>query len=130
MEIVQKPERDIDNVTDAEFYEHFNSSMSMRLGDYPTILDNWLSVFPPESLFIGFFEDVKQCPQKLLTEIFAHLGLSQDVSWDSFPWQEIVRPGVEYKMPERFREFLREKYRPVIEEMYARFGERVAHWRC
>ncbi|MEE9613402.1 MAG: sulfotransferase domain-containing protein [Thermodesulfobacteriota bacterium] len=131
MSIVRHTGRSSEDVGEAEFVAHFNSSHSTRRGDYPTILDNWLSVFPREQIFIGFFEDLSERPKELLGDIFEFLGVSRDVDWELFPYGRVFAKGSKHTpMPDKFREYLQDMYRRDIELLYERFGEPVKGWRC
>jgi len=130
MNLVNFPNRAFKEVGESEFYSHFKAKRSVKRGNYLTILDNWLSVFPHEQLYIGFFEDITDCPQKLLGEVFAHIGVSQEVDWSSFPYRRVINKNPGIPMPKKYRDLLKEIYCQDIENLYARFGDRVATWRC
>jgi len=129
MSLLNRAGRKIDEVSDERVMFQFKRRGAMLRGHYTTILDNWLSVYPKEQLYVGLFDDVVRQPEKLLTEVFTHLGVRTDVDWDAFPMRQVVHKGVGRPMPERFRAHLEEVYAPEIERLYERFGERVAHWR-
>lgn len=103
---------------------------NLMRGDYLRNLDNWLSVFPQEQLLVGFFQDIMERPRELLTQVFSHLGVSPDLDWGSLPYQKVINKNPELHMPPRCREVLVETYTQDIEELYRRFGEPVASWRC
>ena len=127
MNLVKLSRRNIKDVSEAHFQRHFMRSRFR--GDYPTIISNWLSVFPPEQLYVGFFEDITQSPTQLLTEVFAYLGVSTQVDWDSFPYRQVINRGSTVAIPEVHKSFLRVMYAREIEALYQRFGSRVAAWR-
>ena len=129
MRLMEETGRSLEEIKDAAFYRHFERSVSRRLGSYPTILDNWLAVFPADQLYVGFYEDVTQAPRELLAEVFGHLGVSGDVDWDRLPYRQVIHRGVAARMPDHFREFLEDLYRDEIEELSHRFGERISPWR-
>jgi len=128
MFLCRSAKRRYEDVSEEEFLREFQSERSISLGDYITMIDNWLSIFPEEQLYIGFYEDVKHCPERLLTEVFVHIGVSPKVDWSKFPLRVVYNPGKGIPMPDKYRLFLQELYRERIEAMYARFGERVAAW--
>ncbi|MDY7079448.1 MAG: sulfotransferase [Chloroflexota bacterium] len=130
MNLVSIPGRKYEEVHESEFDAHLKHERSVRRGDYLTILDNWLRVFPSERLYIGFFEDIASSPQELLGEIFAHLGVSREVDWESFPFREVINRSPSVSMPQKYRESLQKMYCQDIEILYERFGDRVAAWRC
>lgn len=132
------PDEKFEGVDESKFYAAFREEYAKKgdyapgltRGNYSAILDNWLSVFPREQLYIGFFEDIANRPKKLLSEVFAHIGVSRDVDWSSFPYKKVINKNPDFPMPEKYRDFLEEKYRQHIEALYKRFGDPVAGWRC
>ena len=83
MRLVYIPKRRLEDVSEAELLEQLGSLGSRRRGDYVRTLDTWQSVFPREQLFIGFFEDIHERPQELLSDIFDFLGVSHAVDWSA-----------------------------------------------
>ncbi|MFN3652262.1 MAG: sulfotransferase family protein [Armatimonadota bacterium] len=128
MRLVKRRNRRFEDVSEQEFLEQFRHRGSLRLGDYPRILASWLSVFPEEQLFVGFFEDVKERPRELLTGVMEHLGLRTDIDWDSMPYHEVVHGGVKVRMPEKYRKVLQEMYQRDLEALHERFGAPVSRW--
>lgn len=128
MNLVRLSDRAFEQVDESLFYDHF--VRARERGDYLTIIDRWLAVFPREQLYIGFYDHIAERPQQLLGDIFAHLGVSQDVDWSSFPYNQKINRNPSIAIPEKYRSFLEEMYREDIETLYARFGEAVAGWRC
>jgi hypothetical protein len=141
-------------VSQADFLQHLRSAASLRAGDYLTGLDNWLSVFPEEQLFVGFYDDIQARPLELLHDVCRHLGVSADA-----PWQEVCVFEHQQKLrelqaehddspqearhdlwqwselnptppPPPYLSVLEALYRDSIERLYARFGAPVAPWRC
>jgi hypothetical protein len=129
MHLVKRRGRAFEDVSEAEFLQFFERDPTRARSSYVRILDNWLSVFPEEQLYVGFFEQISEDPQQLLREIFTHVGVTADVDWSAIPYQEVVHRGVGKPMPEVCRQFLEDTYRDEIEELHRRFGARVAAWR-
>jgi hypothetical protein len=128
MNIVRNPKRNIREVEDSEFFAHFKHDRSVMRGDYQTILDKWLSQFPPEQMHIGFFEDIVNSPKETLCEVFGYLGVSIDVDWDSFPYNKVVNANPKIPIPEKYKVFLQDMYRSDIVLLKERFGLRVDSW--
>jgi GT2 family glycosyltransferase len=137
MELVTRKKRKLEDVTDSEFEAYLKSEPCTERSDYLTILSNWLRVFPPEQLYIGFFEDIVSHPRKLLGEIFSHIGVSGEVDWGRFPVAQVILPHAapvagqssRTHMRPKIRRFLAQMYEQDIECLYERFGEPVAGWR-
>jgi hypothetical protein len=130
MGLVSRPRRKYEDVAQSEFYDHFTSARSIARGDYRRILDRWMSVFPRKQIYIGFFDDISNRPKELLLELFEFIGVKPVLDWSMFPYNTSVNEGVKVPMPEQYRDFLEQLYCQEIECLYARFGDRVAHWRC
>jgi Sulfotransferase domain len=128
MELTWKINRPLADVKEPEFFDHFHSEASLLRGDYGTILDHWLSIFPRWQILIGFFEDVIDRPRGLLGDVFCHLGLETEVDWSKFPYQKRIYEGSGVPMPDRYRVELLEMYRGRIERLAREFGPRVETW--
>lgn len=66
---------DIDTMPDAALMEYVFGGSSIPSGDYASVLDRWLSVFPAEQLLITSFDDIAQRPEWVMQRLCAHLGL-------------------------------------------------------
>jgi hypothetical protein len=136
MDLVYTTGRSLEEVKETELLGHLGSQGSLKRGDYVRTLDTWLSVFPREQLFVGFFEDLRGYPQALLREIFEFLGVTSAVDWSRFPFERVIRPGSTQgspgpppPIPEKYESFLRELYAGQLAELTVRFGARVSDWR-
>jgi len=77
MDLVRRKNRRFEEISKSEFYAHFKSkNNSMVRGDYLTCINNWLSVFPKNQLYIGFFDEIISQPKKILKEILKHIDVS------------------------------------------------------
>jgi hypothetical protein len=128
MNLVTVPERKYEEVSEAEIRDHFESARSIQRGDYLTTIDNWLSFYPPERLYTGFYDDIIEQPRELLKEVFAHLGVSTDVDWTALPYDRVIFKGTGIPLPDRLRAVLVEMYRSDLRRLAERFGERVVRW--
>ena len=106
-----------------------NSSAVRQRSDYLMILDNWLSVFPREQLYITFFERLRHEPQTLLMDILQHIEASTEIDWSAVPLTRRFNVNPSTVIPAPFRTMLEERYAPMIEELARRFGLPVEAWR-
>lgn len=143
--------RKIADLSEAQVFAKLEQGTLLKAGGYNAVLDKWLEYFPQNQMFVGLQDDLKQDPQKLLSDIFTFLGVSTDVDWSAFPYKAVIVPpvGEEYQhkgynpwrgvqvqnytsaandIPEVYRAFLTAKLQPELELLSARFGDRVAHW--
>ena len=129
MDLVRDSKREFDDVDPEEFLKHFQSRPSVRRGAYLENLERWERRLPSDRIFIGFFEDIAKAPEQLLRDVFQFLGLSTDIDWSGLQVDQKWNPGLSAPLAPVFREALEAQYGDAIEALYARFGERVAHWR-
>lgn len=128
MNLVTQPGRAFDDVGDEELLAHFASEASLRRGDYEGMIDRWLSAYPADRLFIGFFEDIAARPRELLSDVCRHVGLSTDIDWNAMPLSKVVFRGPAIALPDKYRQVLDDLYRPKIERLHERLGDAVALW--
>lgn len=70
-----RAEMTINEASDQWFIDHFQSSGSLRRGDYETTLRNWRSVFPDEQLLLLRYEDIVHKPANVLQRCAWHLDV-------------------------------------------------------
>jgi hypothetical protein len=122
MDLIARPQRPYEEVKKEEFIKHFNADYAIKRGDYTIILDNWLSVFPREQLYLGLFTDIVKSPKQLLLEIFGHLGVSSNINWDKLPFNKIIHKNPEIRIPDEFKEILEKIYLPKIEVLSDKYN--------
>ena len=132
-----------DDLDDEVFYDYFRTEWmswfdpprstyhftpGLLQGHFTKQLDQWLSVFPEEQLFVGFFDDLKENPKDLLTGIFQHIGVSTEIDWSLLPLGDVVNKNPSHTMPERFRGHLEELYADEIDRLRRRFDGPTRRW--
>jgi hypothetical protein len=108
---------DFQSIPDRKLMENFMHEWPFSFGDYLGSLKRWLSFFPKKQLFIGFYENIKRDPQRLLSKIFTHLDVESEVDWSKFPISEAFLKGIGNVIPERLKKYLRAIYRRRTEEL-------------
>lgn len=68
--------RPLHSVPESELAEHFLSSEYAPLFRYTQALSNWRDVYPEERIFVGFLEDIRFAPGRLLRNLARFLGSS------------------------------------------------------
>jgi len=147
MNLVAKPGRRIEEISDDEFLAYFRSEACRKRSDYLKIIDNWLNVFSSKQLFISFLDEIEEQPRAVLRQIFSYLGVSNPVDWKNFPSGSVVIPHYEpnrmvyrgkirqnYKssdtfLPDRFRKTLENMYEDQMLELYRRYQAPIERWR-
>jgi Sulfotransferase domain len=100
-----------------------------RRTDYRRIVENWLSVFPREQVFIGFQDEIERDPTAILTRIFKFLGVKSDVTTVSYPPAERVWESPSMEMPPKVKWYLNRRYRRTAEWIAERFPGEAGTWR-
>ncbi len=147
MNLVAKPGRALEDVTDEEFLAYFRSEQCARRSDYAAILEAWLSVFPRDQLLIEYLDDIRQRPKDVLSSVFDFLGVSAAVDWSYLPAARVVVPHYEANrmvyggdlpssyeptstfLPDRFREPLERMHARQMERLQRLYGAPVEQWR-
>jgi len=122
MDLAKRSNRRFEDVPAEDFQKHFRSPSIRGNGGYCDMIDRWLAVYRREQLFVGFFEEVTRDPRALLTRIFRHIGVSEDVRWEDFPLTERIHAGLGAPLPDAYRVSLEEIFAPEIERLARRFG--------
>lgn len=130
LNLVVRQRRTFDSVTEEEFIAQFRHQRTIGRGDYLGILESWLSAFPEEQMFIGFFEDIGERPKELLSDVFEHIGASTDVDWAALPYNRVIHAGAGVPLPDRLRTVAEEMYGAEIDRIADRFGGWAESWRC
>ncbi len=106
-------------ILDAEHFNLFvNSPKQEKRSNYIEIIEKYTSVFPKEQLFIGFFDQIKEQPQKLVEEIVNFLGgdALQVVEYCHLENKNNVNKD-KAVIPEHYLEELKRKYKPMMREL-------------
>jgi hypothetical protein len=92
-----------------------------KSSDYLGNLARWERVFPPEQIFVGFFDQLVEAPGSLLLDVLRFLGVSDDPR-HLHDGVAVRRNAEAYpSMPEELRRELHARYRPDLKALHARF---------
>ncbi len=120
-------ERNIEDVTDEEFYRHFESKRSRMFSDYLRTLENWGAFFPERQIFVGFLEDVHFYPNRLLARVYRFLKVDPSADY------RVIRRKIHSRdvetMPTRLAVGLAESYLEGARALEERFGGYASFWR-
>lgn len=89
---------------------------------YCDILQVWESIYPPQQIFIGFFEQIAENPVGLLHDICAFLEIDNpEPDLYSPIVHQRVNPGAEKKPSAHWGRYLAQRYYQQIESLHDRF---------
>jgi hypothetical protein len=122
-----KREGGVEHVTDEEIRERFEHRSSRLRTDYLRTLENWGAYYPPESIFVGFLEDIHFHPEGLLERVCDFLGV--DPSFRPPKMDEKINARASDEMPTRVAVHLARLYLEDTRRLEERFGGYASLWR-
>ena len=128
MDLTKFSNRSIDQVSDNEFICHFKSKASLLRGTYSKIINRWLQFYSDEQFFIGYFDDIGNKPDKLITDVVKFLGIESDVVIPEVLIKKKVNAGTGKTMPDRYRVLLSELYLSELEMLASMCGDYTNNW--
>ncbi|MGI8822295.1 MAG: sulfotransferase [Acidimicrobiia bacterium] len=93
---------------------------------YLANLDRWLSVFPPDRIYLGFLEDISFHPKRLLASLYRFLGLEPE-GLDRAITRK-VHAGGATTIPTVLAVRLAAEYHGALEALSARLGGYASVW--
>jgi hypothetical protein len=113
---------------DERLVAHFDAAASRLRGDYIGMIDRWLSVFAPEQLFIGFYDEITDAPTALLKRICQHIGVSTDENYVPAAITSRVNASVDVSCPLHLQIYLARLYVGSMEVLATRYGSYAEQW--
>jgi hypothetical protein len=96
-------------------------------GDFERIVDNYLAVFEPSQLLVGFYDAISKDPLGLMNSVTSHLGL-KPLPGDTKKLAERVNVSPKIEMPDTVKDFLLDQYMPIIARASNRLGSYASYW--
>ena len=122
MDLARTAGRSTADVGDAEYIAHFEGSASRLRSDYLGTIRRWSARFAEEQFFVGFYDEILERPESLLTRIHHFLGVSA-TSRDVPPAVDRrVNPGSPSAIPARLRRHLAALYVDELRLLAQRYG--------
>lgn len=121
--------RTLNNLEDIDAIKKFVESPGQSLrGDYMRTIDAWSSSFSEKQMFIGFYDDIVQSPEKLFSSILQFLEV-HPIEIDKCPGlYRKINASREKEMPLEIRYYLAKKYRKQIEQLSHLVGSHALSW--
>jgi len=96
--------------------------------DYLLHLSKWEKIFPKDNIFIGFYDEICECPKDLLLRIFEFLGIEKSEN-QIFPVaHRNVNKGPEYALPNDIRIMIAQRSYDNLKRLHERFGGYATKW--
>jgi hypothetical protein len=95
-----------EDVSEEQWIECLTDDWNRLSGDYLGQLQRWLSVFPREQVYLGFFEEIVHSPRRLLRELLEFLELDPGFSDSEDVILERVNSGIPKDLPPKIHQYL------------------------
>jgi len=125
-----RAELTIDEVSDQWFIDHFESRGSRQRGGFLKCIENWLSVFPEDSLHLIVFDDLRDNPRHVLLLLAAHIGVDElpFASADESKLRIPIFKGPDSNVRPSLLDYLRRIYIGEIRKMSGYLGRDFTAW--
>ncbi len=90
--------------------ENFAHDWPCASGDYLGQLRRWMTVFPQQQIFVGFYESITVNPHQLLADILHFLEI-EETPFGQLPIHNRINPGVPAELPQPLEDTLQAIYR-------------------
>ena len=127
---LKRAEMEFDEASDQWFIDHFNSSGSLRRGNYSECLRNWIGIFGREQVLIEWFDNIQKGPVEVLKRCSKHIGVDSSF-YDTIPEEEFrsrIFKGAGYPLRQALLTELRRLYYPQIKQLEHDTKVTLQHW--
>lgn len=128
MNLITQKGRLISEVSDDEFYNHFQSQASISRTNYLSCIDTYLNYFSEEQLLISFFDEISEHPKDLLARVFSFINVEIPIDWSEYPFYKIIHKSDEVPIPQQFEIKLRLQYADQVSLLKDRFRSYTLGW--
>jgi len=124
----QRSGRTLDKIGTARIYDFIDAPSQALHNNYDRTLAIWNLCFPPEQIFIGFYDDIANDPKKFLRDVLTFLGTDLEKLPASVDLQRQVNVSRKDDMPDDVKTYLAIKYLPMIRSLASRFDGPPKKW--
>ncbi|MES0491814.1 MAG: sulfotransferase domain-containing protein [Leptospirales bacterium] len=108
--------------------DFFKSPGQVLRGDYLRTYRNWSRHFPESNIFIGFYDEVRDDPVRLINRVTQFLGIGDYPVEYLGKTKEKVNFSKTMQMPDEIRRYLTQMYAEPIRKMADKFGSYAIQW--
>lgn len=115
------------NLSKKQVIALLSNDLSRRYSGYQMMLDHWGAFYPPENIFIGFYEDLISEPNRMFTQLQEFLGLEKIVDLKPEDVLRFQKAGTG-ACPAVLLPHLHEFYREEVVALAKRVGSHAEKW--
>lgn len=112
-----------------ELKRYVPDEQGFKHAHYSRIIERWTSIFEPEQLYMGFFDDIHDDPKSLLNGVFEHIGVGKELDWNRLPIDKKINKNPSKAIPARFVRYLEGMYEDELSRLEQLWPDKVAVWR-
>jgi hypothetical protein len=128
--VLRRQGRQVEDTSDRWFLTYFRSPEPRRKGTYTRCIQNWLRVFPEDSLHLIVFDDIRLRPRAVLAGLAWHLGVDP-APFVAAPRARLRRPafkGADVDVRPSLLEPLREMYADEVHRLSGWMARDLSPW--
>ena len=121
----------LDNVSEEELLKRkeFNEPWEKNRGNYLQIIKIWKAYYPEKHFFIGFFEEITECPEDFLLRICNFLGVEAASNYlNKIEKSKVHTYGNKGAIPKNIAVYLARNYYDEIENLSKCYGGYATDW--
>ncbi len=129
-EIYAKAGLTLDDVSQQKLINDFlNRNINQRRSRYLQTIKTWKSYYPEEQFFMGFFEEIAECPEKFLRRLCDFLGTEASENYlNKIDKSKIHSYGNKGKIPKNIAVYLARNYYDEIKNLSRCYGGYTDGW--
>lgn len=124
--LINERYRTLAEVSDNEIEKFLFDDYQIACGSYGKIIESWSYYLKQENLFIGFFDDISEKPQQLLSKVFNFLDISNKgkyIGRSAYKRIETTDKLSEKRpLPDKHKYKLERKFKEEIDNIENQFG--------
>lgn len=113
----------LENKSLTEFTKELWLDYYVAFSDYASILKRWMTFFPAENIYVDFTDTIARYPNRILSEIFDHIGIKKVFHFDEFLAGQHVLKGWDVTIPLDLRNFLSDINAEALRRLDAILGK-------
>jgi hypothetical protein len=117
-----------DQLSESELMHRLMQPQRLDKGDHKTNIENWKRYYPSDRFKCIFFEDVRERPHELLTEICGFLQIDADKLPGDEGDRKVVNSVPKVPIPEHVRIELARYYESQLPYVRDKFGRKLDNW--
>lgn len=122
------PEYSIEHSNVNHVFEFMNSQSQELRTNYIDTIGNYLKYYPENQILIAFYDAIIDNPHQLLSEIVSFVGGNNEDVYTYCRTKEKDNVSREHEMQEMVKDFLKEKYHPLMLQLSEKFGGYCTKW--